>query len=109
MIIVVDRENPDENLILFSYIWARWTAARELLAEDKEFDYEKMSFILGKASDDLKLIAEVRKSLTGIQKNHKDAVDRVNKLDEKLTETLGQAIDLVSENNARPTSRKGVA
>lgn len=109
MIIVVDRENPDENLILFSYIWARWTAARDVLAEDKEFDYEKMSFLLGKASDDLKLIAEVRKSLTGIHKNHKDAVDRVNKLDEKLTETLGQAIDLVSENSGRASSGKGVA
>lgn len=109
MIIVVDKDNPSESLILFSYIWARWMASRELATDEKKFNYDMMTDLLTQATDHLRFITEVRKSLTQIATHRDKAVGWIDKLDEKLEETLGKAIQLVSDKPVRPKSKKGVA
>lgn len=109
MIIVVDKDNPDENLILFSYIWARWMASRDLVTDEKKFDYEKMSHLLTQAMDHMRFISEVRKSLTQIATHRDDAVGWVNKLDDKLKSTLGEAIQMVTDKPVRSKGKKGAA
>lgn len=109
MIIVVDKDDPNESLILFSYIWARWMASRELATDEKKFDYDKMTHLLTQAMDHMRFISEVRKSLTQISTHREDAVGWINKLDDKLKATLGEAIQMVSDKPIRSKGKKGAA
>ena len=95
MIIVVDKDNPDFNLIRFAYMHTRWILTRELSQETKLIDENRMKYLIDKAQDDLGFISQIRKSLTGIHSSHGEAVSRVDELERRLTATFNEAADLM--------------
>jgi hypothetical protein len=97
MIIVVDKDNPDINLIKFAYTHTRWTLTREHIADSKLIDEARMKFLIDKAMDDLKFISQIKGSLTGIKSSHTEAVSRVDELESRLGSTLKEASVLMAQ------------
>lgn len=97
MIIVVDKDNPDVNLIKFAYAHTRWSLTREQITDSKLIDEARMKYLIDKAQDDLKFIAQIKGSLTGIKSSHTEAVSRVEELESRLGSTLQEASDLMTK------------
>jgi len=95
MILVVDKDNPDVNLVKFAYTHTRWTLTREQITDLKLIDEAQMKYLIDKAQDDLGIISQIKSSLTGIASSHEEAVNRVGLLAERLTSTLNQASNLM--------------
>ena len=95
MIVVVDKDNPDVNLIKFAYTHTRWSLTREQITDLKLIDEAQMKYLIDKAQDELKFISQIKSSLTGIATSHEEAVTRVGLLAERLTSTLNEASNLM--------------
>lgn len=95
MIVVVDKDNPDINLIKFAYTHTRWTLTREQITDLKLIDEAQMKYLIDKAKDELKFISQIKSSLTGIATSHEEAVNRVGLLESRLSATLREAADLL--------------
>ena len=84
LILVVDKDHPDQNLIQFGYIWSRWMAFRSLEADTDSVDISRIDHLVGEAILSLKTFTQVKSSHTGIQRSLTDAISWVDTIESAL-------------------------
>lgn len=97
LILVVDKDNPDMNLIQYGYIWSRWVAFRSIESKAKTIDLERIEFLISEAAVSLRDMAQVKSAHTGIQKSLDDATGWTEKVDVKLKSKFKEIIEAMKE------------
>lgn len=97
LILVVDKDNPDINLIQYGYIWSRWVAFRSLEVKSKAIDVERIEFLLSEAALSLKDVAQVKTAHTGIQTSLDNAISWTEKVEGKLKSKFKEITEAMKE------------
>ena len=97
LILVVDKDNPDVNLIQFGYIWSRWVAFRSLDTKSVTVDLERIDFLISEAVLAMKDFAQLKKSHTGIQSSLDDATHWTKTVESKLKSKFKEITEAMKE------------
>ena len=87
-IVIVDRENPDENVLRYAYMWARWTLTRGLVNRDDGVDVNAIRESLSRVRDQLKTVEAIHRDHGTMANALRLANSHVSQLKEEVTSEL---------------------
>ena len=95
-VVVVDRENPDINVVRIAHIWARWRLTRTVNSNGDAIDADAVNEILLKLRGKLSILKEIKKNHGGIAAGLRLADKNVKVLEVELAAELDDLDNLVN-------------
>jgi hypothetical protein len=87
-VLVIDKDNPDENSVQLAYMWARWVARRRLGQSNVGIDIDKIETLISDTIRTMEHASQIRKCHTMAKKGIEEAGEHLDTMTREIKSTM---------------------
>lgn len=92
-IVVVEEDNPDENLLQMAHLWARVEAMKTIGLTESDVDLDLIRSLIKSAETTLASFSTLKRNLTAIKTGYESATSTTDELESDLKSTFQKIIE----------------